>query len=132
MNFTLTLMGLAIYILIWEKLPDWGGWFNWIIERLPNPLAYLYEAWRCPYCFGFWIGLVLHGVTGIQTIPELEAMQAYLGKAGVLIAWFLDALATATLIMLGQLLLNAIAVPAIKGHKMAAEFRLSFQNKESN
>ncbi|WP_163832734.1 hypothetical protein [Spartinivicinus ruber] len=130
MNFTVALMGLAIYILLWEKLPDWGGWFNWIIEHLPKPLAYLYEAWRCPYCFGFWISLVLHGVTGIQTIPELASMPVYMGKVGIVVAWFLDALATATLIMLGQLLINAIAVPAIKGHQMTQEFRLSFKEEQ--
>ncbi|MDE1463678.1 hypothetical protein [Spartinivicinus poritis] len=132
MNLTLALMGLAIYILLWEKLPDWGEWFNWIIDRLPKPLSYLYEAWHCPYCFGFWISLFLHGITGIQTIPDLATMPVYLGGAGVAIGWFLDALATATLIMLGHLLLNAIAVPAIKGHQMTTEFRLSFKNKESN
>ena len=46
MSFTLALMGLALHVLIWEKLPDWGNWFNWIVERLPKPLAYLYDAWR--------------------------------------------------------------------------------------
>lgn len=44
MNFTLALMGLSIYLLIWEKLPDWGTWFNKVIVHLPEPLAYLYSA----------------------------------------------------------------------------------------
>jgi hypothetical protein len=123
MNFTLALMGLSIYILFWEKLPDWGNGFNWIIQRLPRPLAYLYEAWRCPYCFGFWIALALHGITGLQTIPALETMQTSMG--GVAIAWILDALATATIIMFAQLCINAIAVPAIKGYQMTMEFRKS-------
>jgi len=123
MNFTLALMGLAIYMLIWEKLPDWGNWFNAIVASLPGPLAYLYEAWRCPYCFGFWIALALHALTGIQTIPALSQMPDYLGGAGPYIGWFLDALATAVLITFGKLSFSAIAVPAIKGHQMTIEFR---------
>ena len=127
MNLTLALMGLAIYILVWEKLPDWGTWFNWIIERLPKPLAYLYDAWHCPYCFGFWVALALHGLTGIQTITALATMPAYLGWLGMPLAWCLDALATATLIMFAKLCLHALAVPAIKGHQMTAELKQSFK-----
>ena len=123
MNLTLALMGLSIYILIWEKLPDWGNWFNRLVALLPRPLAYLYEAWHCPYCFGFWIALLLHAVTGIQTIPELVNVPEHIGTGGQAIALFLDALATATLIMFGQLCINAIAVPAIKGYQMTMEFR---------
>ena len=123
MNVTLALMGLALYTLIWEKLPDWGNWFNWIVERLPKPLAYLYEAWRCPYCFGFWAALSLHGLTGLWTIPELANMADTSGIAGIALAWFLDALATAMLIMVAQLTVNALAVPAIRGYQMTQEFR---------
>ena len=123
MNVTLALMGLALYTLIWEKLPDWGNWFNWIVERLPKPLAYLYEAWRCPYCFGFWAALSLHGLTGLWTIPELANMADISGIAGIALAWFLDALATAMLIMVAQLTVNALAVPAIRGYQMTQEFR---------
>ncbi|UUO24206.1 hypothetical protein FGD67_13955 [Colwellia sp. M166] len=132
MNMTLALMGLSIYILLWEKLPDWGNWFNWIIERLPRPLAYLYQAWQCPYCFGFWVALALHGITGLQTIPALETMPSYIGFGGTAIAWILDALATATLIMLGQLCLNAIAMPAIKGYQMTKEFKQSFKEESTD
>jgi hypothetical protein len=128
MNFTLALMGLSLHILIWEKLPDWGTWFNRLLAYLPRPLAYLYEAWRCPYCFGFWAALSLHGITGVMTIAALSEPPAYLGVVGVPIAWCLDAMATATLIMIGNLLLNAIAVPAIKGYQMTQEFRRSFQD----
>ncbi len=128
MHFTLTIMGLSVYILVWEKLPEWGSWFNWLIERLPKPLGYLYEAWHCPFCFGFWIALVLHAVTGIMTIPELSTMPQYLGWMGAPIGWFLDALATATLIMFGKLCLSALAVPAIKGHQLTEEFKKSFNN----
>ena len=132
MNITLALMGLSIYILFWEKLPDWGNWFNWIVERLPKPLAYLYQAWHCPYCFGFWVSLALHGVTGLQTIPALATMPSGLGVAGIVIAWILDALATATLIMFGQLCINAIEVPAIKGYQMTMEFRQSFKQESTD
>lgn len=121
MNFTLALTGLSLYILIWEKLPDWGTWFTALIDRLPKPLAYLYDAWHCPYCFGFWAALTLHALTGIQTIPDLFAPPAT--KVGLALAWFLDALATATLIMVGKLLLSALAVPAIRGHEMTQAFK---------
>ena len=131
MDLTLTLMGLSIYLLLWEKLPDWGNWFNWLLARLPRPLIYLYEAWRCPYCFGFWIALVLHGLTGMQTIPALADIPTPLGTASLVIGWFLDALATATLIMFGQLAIKALAVPAIKGHKMTMEFRQSFKDQQA-
>jgi hypothetical protein len=129
MNLSLALLGLSLYILIWEKLPDWGTWFNTIIKHLPKPLAYLYQAWRCPFCFGFWAALALHGLTGLHTLPELAAMSATmtedLGQGALVLLWFLDALATASLIMIGQLSLHALAVPAIKGYQMTMEFKQS-------
>jgi len=132
MSFTLALMGLAIHTLIWEKLPDWGNWFNWIVQRLPRPLAYLYEAWRCPFCFGFWVALFLHAITGIGTIEGLANMPSYLGLWGLAFAWFLDAIATAMLIMFASLCLNAIAVPAINGYQMTQEFRQSMLEAAGN
>ncbi|MGI0118235.1 hypothetical protein [Zooshikella sp. RANM57] len=123
MSITLALMGLALHMLIWEKLPDWGNWFNWIIERLPKPLAYLYEAWHCPFCFGFWAGLTLHALTGMYTIEDLATIPEHLGVVGVPIAWFLDALTTALLIMLGNLCFNAISGPAVKGYQLKQSFR---------
>jgi hypothetical protein len=131
MNLTLALMGLSLYILLWEKLPDWGNWFNSLLEKLPRPLAYLYDAWHCPFCFGFWAALALHGLTGIMTLPELNTPPGYLGALGQPIAWFLDALATATLVMAGSLGFKAIAVPAIKGHQMTQEFRQSFKQADT-
>ncbi len=131
MDLTLALLGLSLHILLWEKLPDWGNWFNTIIKHLPKPLAYLYEAWRCPFCFGFWAALALHCLTGVHTLPALDAMSAAmidnLGQGAIVSSYFLDALATATLIMIGQLSLNALAVPAIKGHQMTMEFKQSFK-----
>ncbi|WP_199611656.1 hypothetical protein [Flocculibacter collagenilyticus] len=132
MNIELALMGLAVYILIWEKLPDWGNWFNWIIHRLPKPLAYLYEAWHCPFCFGFWVALLLHALTGMMTISGLSAMPEGLGVIASPIGWFLDALVTALLIMIGKLLLSAIAVPAIKGHQMTQAFRKGVENADDH
>jgi len=123
MDFTLTLLGLALYTLIWEKLPDWGNWFNWIIERLPRPLAYLYEAWRCPFCFGFWAALTLHALTGLTTVSGLDNLAGSLSSFGIGLAWFLDALATAMLIMILQLGINALSGPAINGFRMTKEFR---------
>lgn len=131
MSFDLVLMGLAVHTLIWEKLPDWGNWFLWLIARLPRPLAYLYEAWHCPFCFGFWIALALHSVTGISTVDSLTRMPDYLGLLATPIAWFLDALVTALLIMFANLCFNAIAVPAIKGYQMTIEFRKSMQESSA-
>ncbi len=130
MNFTLTLMGLSIYILFWEKLPEWGTWFNWLVARLPAPLAYLYVAWRCPYCFGFWVALALHGMTGLYTLPALANMPDYMGMTAQPLAWFLDALATAPLILVGKLAIDAITAPAIKGHTMKVEFKKSMQKNQ--
>ncbi|WP_105168260.1 hypothetical protein [Pseudoalteromonas sp. T1lg23B] len=123
MNITLAIIGLSLHILIWEKLPDWGNWFNRIVERLPKPLRYLYDAWRCPYCFGFWVALLLHGLTGVYTLESLKDMPLYLDVMSVPIAWLLDSLATALLIMLGSLTINALAGPAIKGYEMTQAFR---------
>ena len=122
MDFSIVLVTLSLYILIWEKLPEWGSWFNCIIEKLPRPLAYLYQAWRCPYCFGFWAALLLHFLTNTQTLAALYTMPNMFG-AGVYIASFLDALTAALLIMLGKLFLSALAGPAITGHEKTIAFK---------
>ena len=131
MTITLALMGLSIYLLLWEKLPEWGTWFGRMVERLPAPLAYLYEAWRCPYCFGFWVALLLHALTGIQTIAALDQGPARLGLLGAPLFWGLDALASATLIMLGKLGLSALAVPAIKGQRMTQAFKQQLRDPQA-
>ena len=102
MDFSMVIVGLSLYVLIWEKLPDWGTWFNAIINKLPKPLAYLYQAWRCPYCFGFWVALLLHYLTGSHTVLVLHNMADGFGLFGQYLAIFLDALAAALLIMLGK------------------------------
>lgn len=123
MDFSLILMGSALHVLVWEKLPDWGNWFNWLVARLPRPLAYLYESWHCAFCFGFWAGLGLHALVGVYTLPQLANMPSYLGVLGTPIAWFLDALVTALIMVIISLLMKAISGPALAGHKAMMEFR---------
>ena len=108
LNFTNVILGIALYILIWESLPEWGGWFNAILKKMPVPFQSLYEMWRCAYCVGFWMGLGLHATTGIWTLPALAELPAYWGHAAPVISWFLDALATATLIYVGKLIIDVI------------------------
>jgi len=114
MVFEVALMGLALHLLIWDKLPNWGSWFTSLIAALPAPVGTLYEQWRCSYCAGFWIALALHGLTGIWTVSSLAEMPAYLGALGAPVAWFLDALATATLIFIGSKILAAISRSELK------------------
>ncbi|QTL34463.1 hypothetical protein [Pseudoalteromonas viridis] len=131
MTFSLVLMGLTIHVLVWEKLPDWGTWFTKLIERLPAPLAYLYSAWHCPYCFGFWIALALQLLTGVYTLPELAALTETFALAGTIMAMSLDALVTALLIMVGSLTLRALALPAIKGFELTQTFKASMSQAQS-
>ena len=127
MSFELALIGVSVHLLICEKLPEWGTWFNAILATLPPPLRTLYEQWRCPYCAGFWIALVLHGMTGFWTIPALAELPGYWGPIAPYIGWFLDALASAVLITIGILIVNALRLPAMKTHLMKEEFMKSFK-----
>lgn len=131
MNLTVPLLGLALYILIWQKLPEWGNWFNALLAKLPTPLQKLYEQWRCPYCVGFWLALALHGATGLWTLPVLTDLPAYWGPAAPAIGWCLDALASATLILTGKLALDAIGLPAMKAHLMRTDFMKSMKVADS-
>ncbi|MEM9632965.1 MAG: hypothetical protein AAGA50_16660 [Pseudomonadota bacterium] len=132
MTFELMLMGTAIHILVLEKLPEWGTWFQCFLRWLPQPLQTLYEQWRCPYCAGFWIALVLHALTGFWTIPALADLPTYLGVFREPVAWGLDALATATLIYAAILMVKAIGLPAMRAHMMKEEFmKTAFQNQTS-
>lgn len=128
-NIEIALMGLAVHILIWNKLPEWGSWFSKMIEILPKPLRKLYEGWRCPYCFGFWAALALHGFTGIWTLPILSGVTTW-GIAGSIFSWFLDALASGTLIYFGSHLLGTLSWGAAKGYFAAQEFKASFNNND--
>ncbi|WP_020591648.1 hypothetical protein [Kiloniella laminariae] len=129
MNITTALIGFAFYILIWDKLPEWGSWFNWTLQRLPKPLQSLYAQWRCPYCVGFWMALALHGATGLWTLPALADLPGFWGAAAPFVGWFFDALATATLILIFKLSLEAIGLPAMKAHSMRQEFKKSLAEK---
>lgn len=114
MDITLPLTGLALYILIWEKLPEWGTWFTRGLTALPTPLRTLYQQWTCPYCSGFWIGLALHGITGLWTLPRLaNSTLTVSGPAGLAAAWFLDALTTGLLMACGKVTLTALQGPAL-------------------
>ncbi|WP_029060873.1 hypothetical protein [Labrenzia sp. DG1229] len=122
MKFELMLMGTAIHLLVWDKLPEWGTWFKTLLGKLPRPLQLLYDQWHCPYCAGFWIALALHALTGFWTLPGLANLPSYLGILREAVAWTLDALATATLIYAAILTIKAIGLPAMKAHMMKAEF----------
>lgn len=122
MNFEVVLVSFAVYMLLWEKLPEWGTWFNWIIDHLPRPLKYLYSAWHCPYCFGFWAALTGHLLTNIATLPNMMNAMAALGIGGEIAGYFLDALASAVLILVAKLIVSGLGWPAIQGEKAKAEF----------
>jgi len=122
MDFTTSLLGFALYLLIWEKLPDWGTWFTSFLKALPRPLQALYSQWVCAYCVGFWLALLLHAVTGLWTIPALSEMPSFWGPAGPVIGWFLDALATGTVIYFAKNALDAIRLPAMKAVMMKDDY----------
>ena len=130
LDITNALVGWALYILIWMKLPEWGTWFNRGLARLPKPLQTLYQQWHCPYCVGFWMGLALHGATGLWTVPALGDLPPFWGAAGPLIGWFLDALVTGTLMLVAKLALDAIGLPAIRGHQLREEFMAAVKDKK--
>jgi hypothetical protein len=114
MAIEIPLIGLAVHLLFWDKLPNWGTWFRTLIAGLPRPFRRLYDQWRCSYCAGFWIALALHGLTGQWTLQALAEMPVYVGRMGMPIAWFLDALAAATLIFIASKALAAISRTAVK------------------
>ena len=108
MHIEIPLLGLALYLLFWDKLPNWGTWFNWIVGHMPRCVQYLYTKWHCAYCSGFWLGLALHGITGMWFLPELQTLPHYWGPAGPFIGWFLDALAVATVIFISKTLFDMV------------------------
>ena len=123
MNFEITFMGLAIYLLVWEKLPEWGNWFDRMIQWLPSILKSLYEGWRCPYCSGFWISLLLQQLTGLQTLSSLQFGNELVLDMNYFVHRFLDALASATCILFLKLLLDAVSGYALKGYLAKKEFK---------
>lgn len=122
MTYQNLILGVAIYLLFYEHLPHWGTWFNAILKRLPKPLQTLYEQWRCPYCCGFWIGLVLHACTGQWFIPAFSDLPAFWGAAGPVFGWTVDGLCFAVMNKLGVLIITAMAYPALLGLQKKEEF----------
>lgn len=122
MAFENLILGIAVYMLLWEHLPHWGTWFNRLLGALPQPLQTLYEQWRCPYCVGFWIGLSLHAVTGQWLFAAFVDLPDYWGPIGLPLGWVLDALCFAVLNKLGVLIINAVSFPAILGHQKKQDF----------
>lgn len=108
MNFAIPLLGLAIYLLFWDKLPSWGTWFMWIIDHLPRPLRYLYKKWNCAYCSGFWVGLALHGIMGQWFITDLATLPSFWEPVDLYIGWFLDALGVGTVVLVMKMLLDVL------------------------
>ncbi|MEH6631530.1 MAG: hypothetical protein V7776_11910 [Halopseudomonas aestusnigri] len=90
---------------------------------MPRPLQAVYEQWRCPYCVGFWMALVLHAATGLWVLPLLVNLPTFWGEVGPIIGWFFDALATGTLILICKLTLDEIGLPAMKAHMLKREFK---------
>ncbi|ASP40360.1 hypothetical protein CHH28_17495 [Bacterioplanes sanyensis] len=121
MSLQLVLLVWSCHMLFWEKLPEWGSWFSGFIERLPRSLAYLYQAWHCPYCFGFWAAIAAHAITGHTTFvwPMAEQGSALL----LLLAWLSDALVTAVLVMLVSVSYSALSGPAVRGMQLTQEFK---------
>ncbi|MCB1330564.1 MAG: hypothetical protein KDK28_14530 [Maritimibacter sp.] len=115
MTYQNLILGISIYLLLWEHLPHWGRWFKRLIAALPGPLQTLYEQWRCPYCVGFWIGLGLHAVTGTWLFPAFAQISADWGPLGGVLGWFFDGLAFAVLNKTGVIAINALSYPALLG-----------------
>ncbi len=131
MHLEVALMGLAVHILIWDKLPEWGSWFPALIDRLPRPLRYLHDGWQCAYCFGFWISLSLHAFTGIWTLSALATIDHRAGF-GTPAAWFLDALATGTVIYFARHALGTLSWGAAKGYFAKQEFMASLAEPDQD
>ncbi|MDC0739273.1 hypothetical protein N6L24_13375 [Cognatishimia sp. SS12] len=131
LNFSTLLLGVSLHMLFWEHLPHWGTWFNKALAALPQPLQTLYEQWRCPYCAGFWIGLVLHAVTGAWFVPAFADLPSFWGAAALPLGWVLDALVFAMMNKLGVLTLTALAYPAMRGHEAKAAFMAKMQAEEA-
>lgn len=125
MSFEAALIGAAIHILFWQALPKWGTWFNRLIAALPSPLRTLYKQWNCPYCAGFWIALALHAGAGLTTLDGLPELPAFWGQFAVPLGWFLDALATAVLLLVIVVAINALRLPAMRAAMLQKEFAAS-------
>lgn len=122
MNIEMIVLAASVHILIWEHLPHWGTWFMSGIGKLPQPLQTLYGQWNCPYCAGFWIALGLHGATGVWTFDAFAEVATRWSGLAAPMAWVFDALATALVVKVIVMALNALAGPAIKGYQAKVAF----------
>lgn len=127
MSIQVVLLVWSCHMLLWEKLPEWGTWFNHMIARLPAPLAYLYQAWHCPYCFGFWAALSVHLITGESTFSWAMAEQS--SVLLLMLSWVCDALVTAVLVMLISVVYSALSGPAVRGFQLTQEFKASMKDQ---
>lgn len=122
MTYEILILGIAIHLLFYDHLPHWGTWFKRFIAALPKPLQTLYEQWRCPYCAGFWIGLALHGITGMWFLPAFAELPEAFGMARNILGWFFDGLAFAVMTKFGVIVINAASYPAILTMAKKKEF----------
>jgi hypothetical protein len=121
-DFTAALITLSLYILIWEKLPYWGTWFNTLLDRSPRWLQTLYGQWRCAFCAAFWIALLLHLLPGLSTLTGLQATTADAVWPVHVLIIFLDSLSCATLVYIGNLLISAILAATPRGHELRIDY----------
>lgn len=132
-DITAPLITLSLYILIWEKLPYWGTWFNALLDRSPRWVRVLYAQWRCPFCVAFWIALLLRFLLGLSTLPDLQVIASNEGWPIRILIVFFDCLSCATLVYVGQLLISAVLASTLRGHELRADYerRLSSDNTRS-
>ncbi len=122
-NITAPLITLSLYILIWEKLPYWGTWFNALLDRSPRWVRVLYAQWRCPFCVAFWIALLLRFLLGLSTLPDLQVMASNEGWPIRILIVFFDCLSCATLVYIGQLLISAVLASTLRGYELRADYQ---------
>ncbi len=133
-DITAPLITLSLYILIWEKLPYWGTWFNALLDRSPRWVRVLYQQWRCPFCVAFWIALLLYSLLGLSTLPGLQVITSDEGWPIRVLIVFFDCLSCATLVYVGQLLISAVLASTLRGHELRADYerRLSLRPSPDN
>lgn len=131
-DITAALITLSLYILVWEKLPYWGTWFNTLVGKSPRWLQTLYMQWRCAFCAAFWIALLLHLLPGLSTLTGLQAITSDATWPVHALVIFLDSLSCATLVYVGHLLINAVLAATPRGHELRIDYARSPVPKPSN
>lgn len=124
------LISISIYILIWDKLPHWGSWFNSILSKCPLPIQRLYDQWRCPFCVGFWLAGLIHLALGLWTVEELQADPSFAGWPAYATYVFLDCLSCATLVYIGNLLISVLLASTIRGHEIRIDYGKASSKRE--